>query len=63
MSLGSEARSEDVARSLEKVLKKGLETEDPKIIKFLRENIYPLYEIHSGEGNYSGDPEISKSYT
>lgn len=54
MGLKSGARSEDVAKDLEKVLQKGVETKNPEIISFLKKHIYPMYKIHCSESNYLG---------
>jgi len=64
MSIGSQNRSEEIAISLEKVLREGVKTQNPEIIQFLKKEIYPPYKIHLYEASYSGnlDEQIVRQY-
>ncbi len=62
MSIQATAHSEQVARDLEKVLKKGIQIGEEEIIFFLKKEIYPLYQIHLREANYQEDEKVREHY-
>lgn len=52
MSIIGEIVNEQHAKDLQKVLIAAIESKNPDVIKFCRDNIYPLYEKYAGEGFY-----------
>ncbi len=63
MSFSSELALMEVSK-LERILKKGLETNNKSIIQFLRREVYPTYleNIQETNGAYEEDEDIKNGY-
>lgn len=64
MGLAGETMHQMEAEDLEKVLIKGIKTNNQDIVNFLKENVYPMYQDHVAEtwGAYKETKLIKENY-
>lgn len=64
MSAFSETVAEIEASKLARILRKGIESNNKSVIKFLKKEVYPLYRENIDEtfGSYDEDEDIRAAY-
>lgn len=61
----SEANAESNAKDFEKILYAAIENNDPAVLKFCKDHVYPKYCYEVGEtwGSMKSDPKLDATFS